>query len=454
MRQSEHCRSDNDEAMGTGAKDIAAILEAEIRDGRLLPGARLPTHRDLAFRHGVALNTASSAMRLLIARGLVAGEVGRGSFVRAPGHVDAASFRIEEGSFGVVDLTRNVMPLPGLAERFEKAARLVLRRERTAMADYQPHAGRAADRAAGAAWLARRGLPEDPSRVVICAGAQHAVTLALMATTRPGDTIAVEALSWPGIKASAAALGLEVLPVPMDGDGLRPRSLLRLAARHRIAALYCMPSLQNPTGVTMPVRRREAVAVIARRLGFHLIEDDAYGFLTEDEPPKPPLAALAPERSWYLRSTSKSFTPGLRAAWMLVPPGREEQAANLVRATVWTAPPLGTAIASLWVRDGTAALLEAEKRREARARQVLAKRLLPIRAWPSSHPASMHLWLDLPRRTAARDLVQHLTALDVRITPGAAFGIGSAPNSVRLALGAPIDRGDLERALHILAGAL
>jgi DNA-binding transcriptional MocR family regulator len=440
--------------MGSSAKNIAMMLETEIREGRLLPGARLPTHRDLAFRHGIALNTASRAMRLLEARGLVVGEVGRGSFVRAPGHVDAASFRIEEGAQGVIDLTRNVMPLPGLADRFERAARLVLRRERMAVADYQPHAGRAADRAAGAAWLARRGLPEDPSRVVICAGAQHAVTVALMATTRPGDTIAVEALSWPGIKASAAALGLQVVPVPMDGKGLRPRALLRLALRGQIAALYCMPSLQNPTAVTMPAQRREAVAAIARRLDFRIIEDDAYGFLTEDAPPVPPLAALAPERSWYLRSTSKSFTPGLRAAWMLVPPGREEQAANLIRATVWTAPPLGAAIASLWVGDGTAMLLEAEKRREAQLRQELAARLLPIRASPSAHPASMHLWLDLPRETAAQDLVRRVESLGVRITPGAAFGVGSAPNSLRLALGAPMSRDQLERALGILASVL
>ncbi|WP_458094404.1 aminotransferase-like domain-containing protein [Roseomonas sp. WA12] len=440
--------------MSKGAQDIATILETEIREGGLLPGTRLPTHRDLAFQHGVALNTASRAMRLLEERGLVVGEVGRGSFVRAPGHIDAASFRIEEAASDVVDLSRNVMPLPGLADRFERAARLVLRRERAAVADYQPHAGRAADRAAGAAWMSRRGLPDDPSRVVICAGAQHAVTVALMANTRPGDTIAVEALSWPGIRASAAALGLEVLPVPMDGEGLRPRALLRLALRHRIAALYCMPSLQNPTAVTMPARRREVVAAIARRLDFRIIEDDAYGFLTEGDPPVPPLAALAPERSWHLRSTSKGFTPGLRAAWMLVPPGREEQAANLIRATIWTAPPLGAAIASLWVGDGTAALLEAEKRHEARLRQALAARLLPLRASPSAHPASMHLWLALPRGMAAQELMQRAAVLGVRITPGGAFGVGSAPNSIRLALGAPVNRDELERALRVLAEAL
>lgn len=158
--------------MTTTAASIAAGLEQDIRSGCLPPGARLPTHRDLAHRHGVALNTASHAMRLLAARGIVVGEVGRGSYVRAPGHIDAASFRIEPGAADVIDLGRNVMPLPGLAERFEAAARTVLRRERDALADYQPHAGRAADRAAGAAWLSRTGhLPNDPSRVVVCARA-------------------------------------------------------------------------------------------------------------------------------------------------------------------------------------------------------------------------------------------------------------------------------------------
>ncbi|WP_123149478.1 aminotransferase class I/II-fold pyridoxal phosphate-dependent enzyme [Mesorhizobium delmotii] len=102
-----------------------------------------------------------------------------------------------------------------------------------------------------------------------------------MATTRPGDTVAVENLTWPGIQAAAAALGLELLPVPMDEHGLNPRALGRLAQRQRIAALYCMPTLQNPTARTMPIERRDAVAALARRFGFQIIEDDAYGFLAD-----------------------------------------------------------------------------------------------------------------------------------------------------------------------------
>jgi DNA-binding transcriptional MocR family regulator len=434
------------------ARDIAQVLEASIREGRLPPGARLPTHRDLAYRHGVALNTATRAMRILAERGLVVGEVGRGSFVCAPGQTNPDVLRIEQDTASLIDLTGNVMSLPGLAERFEAATVAVLRRQRHTLTDYQPHAGRHEDRAAAAAWLSRRcGLPNDPARTIICAGAQHAVMVALMATTRPGDAVAVEGLTWPGIKAVAAALRLNLVPVAIDDQGLRPRALQRAAIRHRITALYCMPDLHNPTSAVMTTRRRELVAALARRLDFAVIEDDAYGFLTDQA--LPPLAALAPERVWYVRSTSKAMLPALRAAWMLVPSGQDQRAADLVRATVWMAPPLGAAVASLWIADGTAAALEMEKRREANARQRMVAAALPAEWGRSTHPFSMHFWLKLPDELRAADAVGAALEAGVRIAPGRAFAVQSAPNAIRLALGRPLHREDLAEALRRLLDA-
>lgn len=206
------------------------------------------------------------AVRLLVSRGLGVGEVGRGSFVRAPAQTASAAFRPEPVAEGVIDLSRNTMPLPGLAARFQATALAILRREPD-LATYRARDKMMADRAAGAAWLSREGqIPNDPSRIVVCAGAQHAAIVALMATTRPGDTIGVEALTWPGIKAAAAALHLRLVPIPMDEHGLRPRALLRGAVQHRIRALYCMPGPQNPTSAVMPQERREMVAALARRL--------------------------------------------------------------------------------------------------------------------------------------------------------------------------------------------
>ena len=434
------------------AREIAQALEDMIRDGRLPPGARLPAHRDLAYRHGVALNTASAAMRLLAERGLIVGEIGRGSYVRARGQPDTDDLRIEQDNPSLIDLTGNVMPLPDLAERFEAATIGVLRRHRDDLTEYQPHAGRLEDRAAAAAWLSRRpGLPNDPSRIVLCAGAQHAVMLALMATTRPGDTVAVEALTWPGVKAVAEMLRLTLVPVALDGDGLRPGALQRVAVCHRIAALYCMPDLQNPTSAILSEQRRQKVAELARQFDFAVIEDDAYGFLTDQR--LPPLAALAPERTWYVRSTSKAMLPALRAAWLLAPTGREQKAADLVRASVWMAPPLGAAVASLWIADGTAAALETEKRHEAEVRQKMAAAALPAGWTRSAHPRSMHLWLEPPPGLRAAEAVRAALEAGVRIVPGRAFAIRGAPNAVRLALGRPPRREDLALALNRLADA-
>ena len=434
------------------AAALAARLEADIRAGRLPPGARLPTHRALAIEHDVAVNTATRAMRLLAARGLAVGEIGRGSFVRAPTQAASAAFRPEPAAAGVIDLSRNTMPLPGLTARFQATALAVMRREPD-LATYRTREKALADRAAGAAWLSREGqIANDPGRIVICAGAQHAVVVALMATTRPGDAIAVEALTWPGIKAAAAALHLRLVPIPMDEHGLRPRALLRLAARHRIKALYCMPGPQNPTSAIMPAERREIVAALARRLDFQIIESDVYGFLNDVV--IPPLAALAPERTWLAYGTSKAFAPGLRCAWLVTPPQATERAEDLVRATVWSVPPLGAAIAARWVADGTALSLVMARREEARLRQALAARLLPPGLTRQSSPTSMHLWLHLRPRSRPDMVVEHSLRAGVRVAPGDAFAIGRAPAAIRISLGAACNTAELETALRRLTSAV
>ncbi len=434
------------------AAALAAGLEADIRAGLLLPGARLPTHRALAAEHGVAVNTATRAMRLLTARGLAVGEVGRGSFVRGPTQSAAAAFRPEPAMQGVIDLSRNTMPMPGLQARFQATALAVLRREPD-LATYRESSMAAADRAAGAAWLSREGLlPNDPGRIVVCTGAQHATFVALMAVTRPGDAVAVEALTWPGIKAAAAALHLRLVPIPLDEHGLRPRALLRLATRNRIRAIYCMPGPQNPTSSVMPQARRDLVAALARRLDIQIIESDVYGFLNES--PAAPLAALAPERTWLIHGTSKALAPGLRCAWLLTPPGSAERAEDLVRATVWAVPPLGAAIASRWIADGTANGLVVARRDEARLRQAVAGRLIPAGLARQTSPISMHVWLHLPRGRRADDVAGRALHAGVRVAPAGAFAIGRAPAAIRISIGAAKDISELETALQRLVPEL
>jgi DNA-binding transcriptional MocR family regulator len=438
-------------------RKIVHDISEQIRSGVLRPGARLPTHRALAYTHGVSLGTATRIYAELFELGLVSGEVGRGTFVRAPVATKAAAFFYDREASNVVDLSRNFMVIEGQAEHFASAVAKTLEAEGHDLLLYQPHAGRDRDRAAGASWLSTDDVQfsVDPSRVLVCNGGQHGLTLSLLATTQPGDIVAVEAYTYPGLKVLASVLRIRLVPVALDQHGIVPTDLDTLCRKERIKALYCMPTVQNPLGIVMPIERRREIAALAAHHDFRIIEDDAYGFLVENSPP--PLASFAPERSYYLRTTSKSLAPGIRVAYLVAP---EEDVARLtviVRATTWTAPPLMAGLATRWIMDGTAGRLIVEKRMEARCRQALAAEILNGYEH-SAHPASFHLWLKLPPGCRTDDFLVAARERNVLVSPASLFKVGDAataiPQAVRLCLGAPQRRADLERALRTIVDVL
>jgi DNA-binding transcriptional MocR family regulator len=168
-----------------------------------------------------------------------------------------------------------------------------------------------------------------------------------------------------------------------------------------------------------------------------------------------PIAALAPERSYYLTSTSKTLAPGLRIAYVLAPPAIVPRLTASLRATTWAVAPLTAAVASLWIRDGTAdALLEA-RRREARERQAIAVERLRG-ADLETKPEAYYVWLRLPERWRGDAFAAEARARGVLVTPAEAFAVGreAAPHAVRLCLGAARTRESLGRGLDVVAGLL
>jgi DNA-binding transcriptional MocR family regulator len=437
--------------------EIVRELSEQIRSGEIRPGERLPTHRELAYRRGLSLGTATRVYTELFALGLVTGEVGRGTFARAPVATKASSFHYDREGPGVVDLSRNFMVLPGQAEQLASAAAEVIGRQAGDLLHYQPHAGRERDREAAAAWLTAGSpgtTPVEPSRIIICNGGQHALTMSLLAATQPGDTVAVEACTYPGLKVLAGVLRLRLAAVEMDADGIVPSALDALCRETRIPALYCMPTLQNPLGVVMPAGRRAELADVVVRHDLRVIEDDAYGLLVEDAPPS--LASMLPDRTYYVQTLSKSLAPGLRVAFLVAPEAELARLTVIMRATTWTAPPLMAGVATQWISDGTADRTVRQKRLEAKRRQDLAKRLL-AGFGQSAYPAGLHLWLTLPPRCRTDDLLVAARERGVLVSPASLFAADervAVPQAVRLCLGAPGRQEDLERALRTLADVL
>ena len=427
---------------------IADALEADIRAGRLPEGTRLPPQRRLAESLDIDFTTVSRAYAEATRRGLVEGRVGQGTFVRSPAPAARGHSR--------ADLAMNLPPQPadpalltrmwgGIGGLREAGGMELLLR-------YQEAGGAAMDRAAGLRWLSPRLGVVEPERLLVCAGAQGALLAAASVLARPGDSICAEMLTYPGFRALAAQIGLNILGLPMDQDGLLPEAFDAACRTERPKALYCIPTLHNPTTATMPLERRRAVLAVARKHGVPVIEDDAYGMLPEGGPP--PLAALAPELVFHVSGLAKCLSPALRIAYLVTPGGRAAgRAAAAIRATTGMASPLTAAIASRWIEDGTAAAVLREIRQETTARAAIAARLLPA-GLARGDAASFHLWLRLPSFWSRGELVARLGGAGMAVVGSDAFAVADPPEAVRIGLGAARGKVELREALLRLADLL
>ncbi|RQO80305.1 PLP-dependent aminotransferase family protein [Acidovorax sp. FJL06] len=414
-------------------------LAAQIRSGRLPPGTRLPTHRALALRHGIALSTATRVYAELRALGLATGEVGRGTFVRETAVPPGLAVDQQAVATGVVDLNFNYPALPGQARLLAAGLRhLAAGGDLEALLRYAPHGGRLHERTCVAQHLASaRGLAVDPAQVLITDGAQHGLAVACMALLQPGDVVAVDALTYPGFKALAGLLHLTLAPLPAAADGSAQGpdldALRRLCARRRVKAVYTMPTLHNPLGWVCSAPWRQDLAAIVRQHGLVAIEDAAYAFLAQDAPP--PLARFAPEATVYVSGLSKSVATGLRFGFTAAPPAWVPQLERAIRATTWNTPGVVTALACGWLQDGTVRRLEAEKRRDATARQAIARQVLaglPL----VGHANAYFSWLPLPPEVRADRVAAALLAQGVAVSTAEPFATArQVPHALRLALG-------------------
>jgi DNA-binding transcriptional MocR family regulator len=430
---------------------IADALAADILSGKLARGTRLPAQRALADALALDFTTVTRAYAEARKRGLVEGRVGQGTYVRG-----TAAAPLPAARTGGVDMRMNLPPYfddpPLVARMWQGMASLEASAGLELLRRYQEAGGTLADRTAGARWLADRIPDVDPDRVLICPGAQGALLAIVKLLVAPGELICVEELTYPGFRALAAHLRLQLVGAKMDRDGMLPDAFDEICRTRKPKALYCTPTLHNPTTATMPVARRKAIAAIARQHDVLIIEDDAYGALPPN--PMPPLSLFAPERSYYVAGVAKCLSPALRIAYV-VPPDLRQAArlANSVRAMTSMASPLTAAIATRWIEDGTAAAVVAAIRKESAIRLQIAESLLP-RPRLQSPADGFHLWLNLPPPWTRGEFIARLQLGGVGVVGSDAFAIAAPPEAVRLSLGVVSSRDELRQCLQLIADLL
>jgi DNA-binding transcriptional MocR family regulator len=426
---------------------LASAIAQDVQAGKLKAGERLPPHRELADQLGITVTTVTRGYTEAERRGLIRGEVGRGTYVCPPAFTSIAPI-----SSGQIDLTTNaLLPHQHVRELTDKLALLIARSTPEYLFSYQPHGGRPEHREVAARWLQGARIPADAGSTILTSGAQHAMAVAVATLMTPGDAVLCEAVTYTGMRSLANHLHVRAHAVAMDGEGLLPDALEDAAHESGARVLYCVPSGQNPTARVMSKKRRAEIARVAARLDLMIVEDDAYGFLFEGTTP---LCALAPERTFYLTSMSKSLVPGLRVGILRTPPGWAERMIGAVFATTVMLSPLDAAMACASMEDGTVARVIAWKRQEVRTRQQVARQVLGPLVTGSAE--SQHAWVELPAGWPSEDFAREARQRGVLVTPARDFAVArhDVPNAVRIALGAPADRETLKRGLMILAEIL
>ncbi|MEO0762321.1 MAG: PLP-dependent aminotransferase family protein, partial [Pseudomonadota bacterium] len=284
---------------------LADAIAEDIARGRLADGDHLPTQRHLADALGLDVTTIARGYREAARRLLVEGRVGSGTFVRA---------RAAEPSRGVrrdlSDRSMNLPPEPDdpdlLATLEESMAEIG--HDLVARLRYQPVGGSAEDKSAAMRWLARHRVEANPETLLLTAGSHAALLAALSEVAAPGDAVACEAVTYPGIKAIAHMLGIRLVGLPFDREGVDPGALAALCREGELRAIYLNPTLHNPTTWTTPIGRRAEIVEVARHWGIPIVEDDAYGVIPTAGPP--PIAMLAPEITYHVSGLSKCLGAG------------------------------------------------------------------------------------------------------------------------------------------------
>ena len=434
-------------------KQLADTIEHDIYSGRLHPGEKLPTHRDLADIVGMNVTTVTRGYKEAEKRGLIAGTVGRGTYVSSDAGTNTPMVSHEPHAPGMIELGL-VNPLYQLDPDLETGLkRLCRRRDSSFLMHYSDPAGLPEHRSVGAEWAARFGLNATAKNTVVCSGAQHALTCALSALFSAGDRVATDCLVYPGMKTVSAMLGLRLVPVEIDRQGMIPESLERTCRREKISGLYLMPGVHNPTTATLPESRRIQLANIVKKYRLIVIEDDAYELTRSGI--IPPISALVPENGLYIAGISKTLAAGLRVAFMVVPLRFRKQICEAILNTVWMTPPLNVELVSMWIKDGTADEVVELKQKAATKRLAMAAEILKGYRFMSIR-TGFFIWLSLPKPWRGLPFEIRMRELGVNVFGAEKFTVGDAhaPAAVRISLSGAKNMDELAIGLQLVKRVL
>ncbi|MCD1266541.1 aminotransferase class I/II-fold pyridoxal phosphate-dependent enzyme [Shinella sp. AETb1-6] len=436
---------------------IADQIEQAIGIGALPAGSKLPPQRNLAYDIGVTIGTVSRAYAMVRERGLVSGEVGRGTYVLGSGDNDSAA-AVDTVSARLIGTRASSAP-PGKL-RFDTTAATnvgqssaitdivaaICREQPSEIASYT-RSFPADWLEAGRRWLKHGDWQPGHDSIVPTLGAHAAVIAAVSVITAPGDRIVFEHVTYSQVSRGTALIGRQSVLVDSDADGVLPDDFERVCVQQHPKLAFLMSSAQNPTLATMPEDRRRAIAAIAKRHNVFLVEDNLYGGSTENGLPL--IAELAPDRTFLVGGLSKSVAAGVRGGWIACPPHLAQRVRIAHKMVSGGLPFLLAELAARLVLSGTAEAIRARVSDEVMAREALVREIFAGLEF-NSHPRVPFVWLKLPDPWLSGTFRQAAFAEDVLIDDEDEFKAGRSEKTfhrVRIGISSPENRQDVVAGL-------
>lgn len=436
---------------------VVEAIEEDIKQRLIKPGDKLPAQRSIAESLGIDLTTVTRAISEATKRGLIETQRGSGSFVAQTTFSHYNSLKLTDGK--PLDLSMNNPPSPAnwrIENEIALALQVICTKNELPIdqLNYQETAGNPQDRLMASKWLDNKIPNVDSDKILIASGA-HSALFSILSHLKSlsKQAIAAPDFSYPGLRAIAEQLQLDVLGIEMDEEGIIPESLANLCERKTVDIVYLVPNIDNPTTSTLSERRRNQIASIAHQYGLTIIEDDPYANFIEH--PFPSLYSLLHEQTWHIATLSKCISPALRVAYVVAPSvDAALSLAEEVRVSSLMAPPLMAAVVSHWINTGRIIEITLAIKNENSIRQQLAAAIFSKHNM-KSHPSGPHLWLPLPKRMSALDFSEQAERIGVSIVPSTAFVTERCRSqAVRVSLGVSTDHESLKVALNLLENVL
>lgn len=380
---------------------IADAIENDIQDGVLPIGTKLPPQRNVAYDIGVTIGTISRGYALACERGLISGEVGRGTYVLDKEDINNKTIYTFPEAEAMPPLTSdNSSYHLGFASAVDVGQSEII--ANTAGKIAKGHPSKIMDyireipprwREAGKEWLSCSEWQPEAENIVPTNGAMAGGVAAISTVSAPGDKIVMEGLTYCSIARSATLLGRRIIVADFDRFGIIPESFESICAQQHPKILFIMPAVQNPTLANLSRERRIAIAEIAHRYNVWIIEDSIYAPLVEDK--IPPIAHFAPDRTFHTGGLSKCVSAGIRSGWIACPPRFADRIANAHKMLTGGAAYWLTELASTMVLNGDANRILELVKVENQLRHNTAAGILEGNKF-KSHPYCPYIWIKLP----------------------------------------------------------